>query len=218
MAAITVALVNDYEVVVRGLATMLRGYASEISVVELSANAGVRTAVDVVLYDTFAVGESDRDHVQRLVRDPSIGHVVIYTWNFDARRAQSTLGEGISGYLSKGLPAHSLVKAIQRIHEGERVISPKPRSNGSATSGGDWPGREEGLTEREAEILALITQGLDNAQIAERTGLSPNSVKSYIRNGYRRIGVTNRSNAILWGVRNGFSVDHVRITESTEEP
>ena len=64
---------------------------------------------------------------------------------------------------------------------------------------------------REAEVLALITQGLSNNDIAERTGVSINSVKSYIRSAYRRIGVTTRPNAILWGIEHGFRPDHMRV-------
>jgi DNA-binding CsgD family transcriptional regulator len=76
---------------------------------------------------------------------------------------------------------------------------------------GDWPGREEGLTQREAEILALITQGLSNADIGDRTRLSPNSIKTHIRSCYRRIGATSRSQAILWGIGHGFYPDRERI-------
>ncbi|MEO6999466.1 MAG: helix-turn-helix transcriptional regulator [Terracoccus sp.] len=75
----------------------------------------------------------------------------------------------------------------------------------------DWPGRAEGLTEREAEILALITQGLDNAEVAARTYLSPNTIKSYIRTLYRKIEVESRTQAVLWGVDHDFSPDHRRI-------
>ena len=60
-------------------------------------------------------------------------------------------------------------------------------------------------------MLALITQGLSNNDIAAQTHLSINSVKSYIRTGYRKIGVTSRSQAVLWGVRHGFEPDHRRI-------
>ena len=75
----------------------------------------------------------------------------------------------------------------------------------------DWPGRREGLTDREAEILALITQGKSNADVARLTFLSPNTVKSYIRTIYRKIDVGSRTQAVLWGVRNGFTPDHHRI-------
>ena len=67
------------------------------------------------------------------------------------------------------------------------MVSPVPRR--SALVGGDWPGREEGLTAREAEVLSLITMGLSNQEIAERTLLSLNSIKSYIRSAYRKIDV-----------------------------
>jgi DNA-binding NarL/FixJ family response regulator len=173
----------------------------------------VSQPVDVALYDTFAATQGDRDEIRQLFANPQVERVAVYTWNFDPRLAKAALAHGANGYLSKGLPARSLVKALQRIHAGEVVVSPKPTNTGAATTGGDWPGREEGLTEREAEVLALITQGLDNAEIADRTGLSPNSIKTYIRSCYRRIGVANRSNAILWGVRHGFTPDHVRFRD-----
>ena len=60
-------------------------------------------------------------------------------------------------------------------------------------------GARAGLTAREAEVLALITQGLSNQEIAERSYLSINSVKTYIRTAYRKIGVTRRSQAVCGG-------------------
>ena len=81
-----------------------------------------------------------------------------------------------------------------------------------------WPGREWGLTEREAEVLALITQGLSNQEIAERSYLSINSVKTYIRTAYRKIGVTRRSQAVVWGMKHGFEPDRVRVVETVTRP
>ena len=75
----------------------------------------------------------------------------------------------------------------------------------------DWPSRGEGLSDRESEILALITQGRSNAEVAALTYLSPNTVKSYIRTDYRKIGVGSRTQAVLWGVKHGFTPDHHRI-------
>jgi DNA-binding CsgD family transcriptional regulator len=80
-----------------------------------------------------------------------------------------------------------------------------------SAKGLDWPGRGEGLSDRESEILALITQGKSNADVARLTYLSPNTVKSYIRTIYRKIDVGSRTQAVLWGVRNGFTPDHHRI-------
>ena len=77
----------------------------------------------------------------------------------------------------------------------------------------DWPGRAEHLTERESEIIALITQGKSNAEVASIVYLSINSVKSHIRSAYRKMGVTNRVEAVLWGVEHGFRPDYHRIAD-----
>ena len=99
---------------------------------------------------------------------------------------------------------------MEAIHAGDVVVSPSP-ARPSTTVGLDWPGRAEGLTDREAEILALITQGRSNAEIAELTFLGINSIKSYIRSTYRKIGVASRTQAVLWGIDHGFKPDHRRI-------
>ena len=70
-----------------------------------------------------------------------------------------------------------------------------------------------GLSPREAEIIALITQGLSNQEIADRAYLSINSVKTYIRSAYRKMDVTTRSQAVLWGVENGFKPDTLRTID-----
>ena len=68
-----------------------------------------------------------------------------------------------------------------------------------------------GLSARESEVLALITQGYTNNDIAARSYLSINSVKSYIRSAYRKIGVERRSQAVRWGMENDMLPDYVRI-------
>lgn len=209
MDTVKVALINDYEVVVHGLEAMLRSYRDRIEVVELDTNHGVATPVDVALYDTFAGLQGDRERVHELSRDPRVDKVVVYSWNVAPRLVSEALTNGAAGYVSKELPAGSLVAAVEAIHHGEEQVFAGEHENARPV-GGDWPGREEGLTPREAEILALISQGLTNDQIADRTGLSINSIKSYIRTCYRRIGVTDRANAVLWGVDHGFRSSNSR--------
>lgn len=209
---IRVALVNDDEVVVRGVDAMLRNYSHRIEVVELVAGKQVSEPVDVALYDTFGMGQGNGTAVQRLVVSPRVKAVAVYTWNFQPWLTRDTLNQGVRGYLSKSLPAARLVEALCAIAAGQLVVSP---SRGrSALVGGDWPGRAEGLTAREAEVLSLITMGLSNQEIAERTLLSLNSIKSYIRSGYRKIDVDSRSKAVLWGVEHGLRADRVRINGS----
>ena len=209
-APVTVTLVDDYDVVLTGLAHMFDKYRDRVLVSEINANAPLKDSIDIVLYDSFAQPESDHVEIAELVRNPRARHVVVYTWNFQPELVSSALEQGVSGYLSKTLNARDLVEAIEAVNRGEIVVSEQRRRAPSAP-GLDWPGRLDGITDRESEILALITQGKSNAEVASLTYLSPNTVKSYIRSVYRKIGAESRTQAVLWGVANGFTPDFHRI-------
>ncbi|WP_193392901.1 LuxR C-terminal-related transcriptional regulator [Gordonia phthalatica] len=209
MTPLVLALIDDYEVVVEGLASMMRSYQDRIRIVELDANATVATPVDIALYDSFANPQGDSPQVRELAANPNVAKTVVYTWKFDQRSITRALANGADGYVAKSLAAAELVTALESIHRGEQRVHPTGRASRKVVAG-DWPGREEGLTHREAEMLALITQGLSNEMIAERTALSINSVKTHIRSCYRRIGVTTRTQAVLWGVDHGFLPDRSR--------
>jgi DNA-binding NarL/FixJ family response regulator len=214
---ITVALVDDYDVVVRGVANMFDQYSDRVMIAELDSNEPVVEAVDIAMYDSFAQPESDHDEIAALVANRRARRVVVYTWNFHPELVRGAQQQGVHGYLSKTLPARELVAALEAIHAGETVISSAPARRRSHV-GLDWPGRREGLSDRESEILALITQGKSNAEVATLTYLSPNTVKSYIRTIYRKIDVSSRSQAVLWGVRHGFTPDHHRIEFWRSDP
>jgi DNA-binding NarL/FixJ family response regulator len=207
---VQIAVVDDYDVVVAGVANMLEPYRDRVVVAELDTGRPVEYDVDIALYDSFAQPESDQQEIKVLVDNPRAHRVVVYTWNFHPELVSKARDLGVSGYLSKSLTARELVGALEAVHAGEVVVSQS--STRSRTLGSlDWPGRREGLTDREAEILALITQGKSNAEVAALTFLSPNTIKSYIRTLYRKIGVESRTQAVLWGVDNGFLPDHHRI-------
>ena len=209
---ITVALVDDYDVVLLGVARMFEGYRDRVVVVEIDANEPVTETVDIVLYDSFAQPESDQDEIAVLVDNPQARRVVVYTWNFHPDLIEFARRHGAHGYLSKTLPARDLVARAggrpRRRGGHQRSAGPRPQRPGL-----DWPGRQEGLTDRESEILALITQGKSNAEVAALTYLSPNTIKSYIRAIYRKIAVGSRTQAVLWGVRHGFTPDHQRLEQ-----
>jgi DNA-binding NarL/FixJ family response regulator len=207
---ILVALVDDYDVVLAGVANMLGRYRDRVLIAEIDARTSLHDTVDIVLYDSFAQPESDYEEISTLVANPRARRVVVYTWNFHPDLVESARRQGVHGYLSKTLSARELVASLEAVHAGEMVISKPPPRARSAT-GLDWPGRAEGLTDREAEILALITQGKSNADVATLTYLSPNTVKSYIRTIYRKIDVASRTQAVLWGVDHGFTPDFHRI-------
>jgi two-component system, NarL family, response regulator LiaR len=202
--AVRVAVVNDYELIVVGVAALLEPYRDRIQVVELDSKVEVVSDVDVILYDTFGLVQGSAVDVDSLVRRCD-AQVVVYSWNLAPELVEKTLQRGVAGYLSKGLDAEALVAAIEAVHRGKRV-RPRPQDP-TERDAGSWPGRDEGLTMREAEIIALITQGLSNQEIADRSYLSINSVKTYIRTAYRKMGVARRSQAVLWGIQHGFEPD-----------
>ena len=89
---ITVALVDDYDVVVKGVANMLEPYRDRVVVAELDSTMPVKDTVDIVLYDSFAQPESDHEEIGVLVANPRARRVVVYTWNFHPDLDRAALG------------------------------------------------------------------------------------------------------------------------------
>jgi two-component system, NarL family, response regulator LiaR len=203
------AIVDDYAVVIAGVASFLA--EERIDVVETGASLPVQSDVDVVLYDTFGQVQGEDLDLEDFVRD-SGAKVVIYSWNLRPGLIEEALAAGASGYLSKVLTGEVVVESLERIMNGEIVVMTGDHET-SVGGAGDWPGRSAGLSSREAEILALITRGLTNPEIAERAYISNNTVKSYIRSAYRKIGVERRTQAMLWAMQNGFQPDTVRTVD-----
>ena len=203
------AIVDDYAVVVAGVAAFLAD--EHIDVVETDASQTVLSDVDVVLYDTFGQVQGQGLDLEDFVRD-SDAKVVVYSWNVKPEMVVQAIAGGARGYLSKVLTGPQIASALKRVVAGEVVILPGDMES-SVGGTGDWPGRSVGLSPREAEIIALITQGLSNQDIVERAFLSVNTVKTYIRSAYRKIGVANRPQAVIWGMSNGFQPDTLRTID-----
>ncbi len=204
---IRVAIVNDYEIVVAGVATVLKRFSDRVEVVEINADTAVLSEVDVILYDTFGQARGSDVDIRDLVR-ASAARVVVFSWNVEPELVEETMVRGAAGYLAKSLTGEDLVAGIERVHRGGTVVPRTVEATDEAQ--GSWPGRKYGLTPRESEVIALITQGLSNREIADRTYLSVNSVKTHVRTAYRKIGVDRRSKAVMWGVRHGFTPDRMR--------
>ena len=208
---IQVAIVNDYEMVVAGVAAMLDPFRERVAVVELDAGLPVARDVDVILYDTFGQVQGDGVDLEDLVRG-NRAKVVIFSWNLQPELVDRSIRKGAKGYLSKSLSAEEVVAAVEAVCGGD-VVRPAPSVSQETEPASAWPGREHGLSAREAEVIALITQGLSNQEIADRSYLSINSVKTYVRTAYRKIDVTRRSQAVVWGMTHGLSPDRVRILD-----
>ena len=194
---IRVALSNDYEIALLGLAQMLARHPDKVKIVDLTTQSKMPHEADVILYDTFG-RLPDHDNKLRKIVTENAAKVVVYSW--DDYPEEAARRHGAAGYLHKGLGADELVAAIVAIHEGHQPADVQSGSQPVLT----WPGDVLGLSERESEMLTFITRGLSNDEIARRAFLSINSVKTYIRTAYRKIGVQTRAQAVAWGYQNGF--------------
>jgi DNA-binding NarL/FixJ family response regulator len=192
------ALAPDAPLVMAGAADMLARAAPEIEVICLADVDEAPGRVDFILYDPERHDISGLSHLTRTSPDAL---TVAYSWSTRPDLVDDAYRQGAVGFLSKELTADEVVTAVRALRAGHHVrflvqpYAPVPRS---ATSG-----RPNGLTERELQVLELVTVGRSNDEIAKRLFLSINSVKSYIRTGYRKIGATRRTQAVLWGVEHG---------------
>ena len=167
--------------------------------------------VDIVLYDTFGQVQGMGIDLEDFVRNSGGAKVVIYSWNLNRDLIDDALVGGASGYLSKVLTGPAIVEALERIMSGETVILVGDNET-SVGGAGDWPGRDAGLSPREAEVIALITQGLSNkrSQIVRprhqyREDLHPFGLPQDRRR------AAHPSSA--WAVDNGFKPDTLRTID-----
>lgn len=190
-----VAIVNDYELVVNGLRTMLEPYADRIVVVETEAGGTPDSHADVVLFDTFAGRRTSLQRIEEIGRDPRTRRLVLYTWDVSDAFLADIDRSQIDGVILKSHRGVQLVEAIERVHRGEPV--------GADLLADDSP--EPELSERELEVLALLARGLSNRQIANELYLSIETVKTHARTLFRKLDVKNRTQAALAAPR--FGVD-----------
>lgn len=192
--AVSVSLVNDYEIIVHGLRRMLEPFTDRVRVVETEAGGLPESAADVVLFDTFASRRASLARVEEIAADDTSGRLALYTWDVPSAFAADIDAACVDGVILKSQRGEELVTAIERIAAGESV--------GESLLTGD-DGDEVELTERELEVLALLGRGLSNPQIARELYLSPETVKSHVRSLFRKLEVDNRTQAALTAGRFG---------------
>jgi NarL family two-component system response regulator LiaR len=212
-APVRVCVIDDYDIVVAGTAALLAPHADLVRVVERTTQDGPDEQVDVALLDCFALPDGAA-LIADLAVHPKVGKVAVYAWDVDRGLIDAALRSGAYGYLSKGLDGRRLAEAIVAVHRGEDVVarSGEDPDDPEVTAADDdtvrrWPGQAAGLTERESEVLALITQGRSTRDIGEALYIGVNSVKTHTQKIFRKIGVSTRTEAALWGIDHGFRPD-----------
>lgn len=189
---VRVALINDVELVVAGLAAMLAPFR-DLHVVAAATTTDLAEPVDVALFDTYGRAPLPWSTIGTLEREPNVRHVALFTFSFQDHLVRRALDAGVEGYLWKGLPAGELADALRRVGRGEEVVSTP--GNPDPDPGYRWPYQDLGITARESEVLALLVQGMTNRTIAHALYIGEQTVKSHVRRIYAKLGVHSRAEA-----------------------
>ena len=193
---VTIAIVNDYELVLAGVAAMLRPYRDRLVVLDRALDRAPDRRVDVSLFDTYGAADRQLERLRALAEDPTSGAVVVFSFSTAPELVRASLGAGANGFVSKTVNARQLADAIVTVAEGHRVVlTPVPHRHRDGEL--SWPGRGRDLSARDSELLVLLRQGYTNREIAERLYLSENTVKTHLRRLFHKLGVTNRTQAAM---------------------
>ncbi|WP_167736202.1 response regulator transcription factor [Nocardioides sp. 503] len=188
-------LLDDHDLVAAGLTGMLYPYRDRVTVVsgEMPDPALRGADLDLVLYDAFAASAFGSLPDLRRISGVLGAPIVVFTLEPQAEQVASARAAGALACLSKGLDADALVRSLTAAHASHAATA----AGGTAEEAAPEP---ETLTQREAAVVFLIGQGLSNREVGAALFLSVNTVKSYIRLAYRKIGAASRSQAVIWAV------------------
>ena len=195
---VRLAIITAQDVVRYGLTAMLAEHPGRVRIVEVDSSAPTPGEVDVYLYDVLGLNERDGLDLERLIK---VGNVVALTRVLRPDLAARAVAHGAVDRVSMSANSRELLEAI--VDAATRPTDPVP-DEASRAPDEVWRGQSSGLTAQEDRVLALITAGLSNKEIADALYLSINSVKSHIRNAYQKIGVSRRSQAVSWCIEHGY--------------
>lgn len=202
---VRVMLVDDHTMVRRGLATFLKVFDDPELVGEAADGKAAiqlcaRFRPDVILMDLM-MPDIDGVTATRTIRQlyPTV-QVIALTSFKEEELVQSALEAGAIGYLLKDISAEKLAEAIRAAHMGRGTLSTEA-AQALVNAATRPPTPHYDLTEREQQVLALLVEGLNNTEIAERLVVSPSTIKSHVSHILAKLGVASRTEAATLAVR-----------------
>jgi NarL family two-component system response regulator LiaR len=203
---IRILIVDDHAMVRRGLAAFLRTAPDLELVGDVSSGESALAvlddaAPDVILMDLMMPGMSGIETIKAVKdRSPDIQIITLTSFGQDDLVKQSIKAGAIS-YLLKDVDAQDLIEAIRAAHEGQSRLSREAlQALVGALNQPPSPGHD--LTNREREVLALMVEGLNNSEIAERLVIGRSTVKTHVSNILSKLGVDSRVEAVTVALEN----------------
>lgn len=207
MAQINVLLADDHMMVREGIHQLLE-LEDNISVVgEVGDGIECIDAIyklqpDVVILD-INMPKMDGLSVLKKIRETNIGcKIIVLTFYNEIGIVQDAVKSGANGYILKEADSTLLVKAINIVTSGERYIQPSIAAMLRQSKIIEQQNRTEALTKRELEIIKLLVGGLYNKEIADYLNISEKTVKNHISSIFRKINVSDRTQAAVYAIKN----------------
>jgi DNA-binding NarL/FixJ family response regulator len=210
-------LLADDQALLRGAFRLLLDSADDISVVGEAADG--REAVrlvralrpDVVIMDIRMPGMDGLSATSEICADPELSaRVLILTTYEDDENVAQALRAGASGFIGKGIGAEALLDAVRTIADGEALLSPAAtrslvaRFLATPAVSTSLPAEQLAtLTRREREMTALVATGLSNQEIADRTHLSPFTVRAHVQRAMTKLAAHDRAQLVVIAYRTG---------------
>jgi DNA-binding NarL/FixJ family response regulator len=208
-----VLVVDDHDLFRTGLRNLLEeegvNVVGEAGNGEMAIRLAADLAPDVVIMDLNMPGAGGVETTRRLAGLATLSRVVVLTISADDDDVMNAVMAGACGYLLKDSSIQDLIAGIRAASEGESLISPqiaakllqRLRAQSKNEDAAETIRAE--LSDRELEVLKLIANGKDNAQIARELFISPKTVKNHISNILMKLQIENRIQAAVYAVRSG---------------
>lgn len=208
--AVRVLIADDQTLFRAGLARLLNEDPRVEVIGQASDGADAAKLVaklkpDVVLMDLKMPNLDGIEATRQITEaDPAVKVLILTTFETDNHVIQA-LKVGASGYVLKDSSADAIVSSIVAVMSGERVMASAVANRVLEMLTGTTTPKEfyDGLTNREIEILKLLANGMANKQIAYRLKISEKTVRNHVSNTYEKLGIYDRSQAVLYAVKKG---------------
>lgn len=211
-AAIRVLVVDDHEVVRKGIAAILETepeveFVGEASTGEEAISRCLHLQPDIVLMDLVMPELDGIEAIRQIKQQGGTTRVLVLTSFATDDKVYPAIEAGADGYLLKDSGSETLLQAIRSVHQGQTSLHPEITKKilRRLARKVEQPLAPEQLTPREVDVLRLVAQGLSNQQIADRLVVSEPTVRTHMTNILGKLQLTSRTQAALYALQHGIA-------------